>query len=75
MGGEFTERSNTVLSKIYFIQKLYDSDNEGGVMVIIVGNGRDDPSSNPGQGYFNFTWYLCLLESINPTIFFPAVSK
>ena len=41
-----------------------------GVMVIVVGNGHSDPSSNPGRG-FNIT----LDKSMDPTTLPPTVGK
>ena len=45
------------------------------VMGIIVRNGIDDPSSNPGQGCLHFTVFKFLEKGINPSVLCPAESK
>ena len=39
----------------YILQTSIENGGARGVMVIIVGNGHSDPSSNPGQDWLYFT--------------------
>ena len=52
---------NTIKQRtVFFSLSPYLIRNQGGssgVMVIFVGNGHSDTSSNPGWGWLHFTWY------------------
>ena len=46
------------------------------VMVIVVGNGHGDTSSNPGRDWLHFTWALIPLgKGMNSIILPPAMGK
>ena len=44
-----------------------------GVMVIVVGNGHGNTSSNPGRGCLHF--HMALGKGMNPIILSPAMGK
>ena len=46
-----------------------------GVMVIIIGNGHGDTSSNPGRDWLHFTKDSYLRKGMNPIILPPAMGK
>ena len=50
------EQNQTKTNLIYLIY-MHKEDLEGarGVMVIVVGNGQSDTSSNPGRNWLHFT--------------------
>ena len=41
---------------IYIYIYIYTQGDDGGVLVIIIGNGYSKPSSNPGLDCLHFTW-------------------
>ena len=47
----FSHIYSHIYSYIYSHIYIYIWEVEGGVMVIIIGKGNRDPSSNPGPGY------------------------
>ena len=42
---------------IYYDATVYLLGGAHGVMVIIIGNGHGDTSSNPGRDWLHFTWH------------------
>ena len=46
-----------------------------GVVIIVVGNGHGDTSSNPGRDWLHFTLHLYPWKGMNPIILLPAMGK
>ena len=46
-----------------------------GVIVIVIGNGHGDSSSNPGREWLHFTSTITLGKGMNPIILPPAMGK